>query len=321
MSAVDVACAPDPEWRIRFEWRQRCLFATAVFLAVTGAPLVSMPSSVVQWSGLAIGVLLLGVPHGAVDPWVVFDREDMPAPTVVWVGFLTIYLMIGLGVLALWSHAPLISLAGFLAISAWHFGSVDMATDETPGPLGRVGEALTRGATPILVPVILSPEETIRLLELLSQASLSPFLDTLSGCSLLFGWAAVRLFSWIHRAFHGVEDRIRTKVAALIGEIATWMSFAFLPVPIAFFLTFCLDHSARHTIRLAARFDSRSPYLGFTSFARRAFPGTLIVGAIGIAAAAVETTTPTDERLPGIVFIGLAALTVPHVLLGTTRRR
>ena len=61
-----------------------------------------------------VALFLLGVPHGAVEAYE--GRRHVPG-----VFYTALYLAVGVGLFAWWMVAPLLALAGFLLLSAWHF--------------------------------------------------------------------------------------------------------------------------------------------------------------------------------------------------------
>ena len=110
----------------------------------------------------------------------------------------------------------------------------------------------------------------------------------------------------------------RPAVIAL-GQALWLLSFAALPVLLAFGLYFCLDHSVRHAIRVAERFDPTSPRAGFARFAARALPATLATVLFAGVAWLQWSPGRSEAASIQILFVGLAALTLPHVAIGVPK--
>lgn len=99
---------------------------TAAILAVLAA--VFLPGATVQttarWALLG-SVLLFGLPHGSADWWVmgraVGARWNLRAQAAA----AGTYTLAALAALGFWRWQPGIALAGFLGLTAWHFGSAD----------------------------------------------------------------------------------------------------------------------------------------------------------------------------------------------------
>lgn len=71
--------------------------------------------------GLLIGLILIGIPHGALDHLLLSRRTNSPiTPT-----FIINYLIKGAGMFAIWWLSPEIGLIIFIIYSAWHFGQTD----------------------------------------------------------------------------------------------------------------------------------------------------------------------------------------------------
>lgn len=77
--------------------------------------------SILTQLSLLIGLLVVGIPHGALDHLLVTKKLDAPiTPT-----FIFNYLIKGAGIFAIWWLSPLIGLFIFIIYSAWHFGQTD----------------------------------------------------------------------------------------------------------------------------------------------------------------------------------------------------
>jgi Brp/Blh family beta-carotene 15,15'-monooxygenase len=90
-----------------------------------------------------------------------------------------------------------------------------------------------------------------------------------------------------------------------------------LPPFLSFLAYFCLLHSARHAMELAAALAPADPRRAWTRFARAALPATLATVALAAVAwlalrGARTAPAPATAR---VLFAGLAALTAPHMLL------
>jgi Brp/Blh family beta-carotene 15,15'-monooxygenase len=89
----------------------------------------------------------------------------------------------------------------------------------------------------------------------------------------------------------------------------------FLTPILAFTLYFCFLHSIRHSITLIFELD-KSFKSGLKKFVNKAIPLTFITGVIFlIAVHLLNNFFMLDEAIYKVIFIGLAALTFPHILL------
>ena len=104
------------------------------------------------WVVAVATIVLLGVPHGALD---VEIGRTLFRPRWGWAWFPIFalpYLALVALVLIAWQVAPEAALAAFLLASVWHFGSEDAGGGGLP--------ALARGGLPIALPVLLHPAAT-----------------------------------------------------------------------------------------------------------------------------------------------------------------
>ena len=89
----------------------------------------------------------------------------------------------------------------------------------------------------------------------------------------------------------------------------------FLTPILAFTIYFCFLHSIRHSITLIFELD-KSFKSGLKKFINKAIPLTFVTGVIFlIAVYFLNSSYKLDEAIYKVIFIGLASLTFPHILL------
>ena len=277
--------------------RQGAAFCAAALLTAALSPLLAQADPAAALAVLAALILLLGVPHGALDP--VFAR-NVPGMQrgvqgmVRWAGFWLGYLALAAGVVLLWRLAPAVFLLGFLAISAGHF-SGDPAAGAPP--LAR----MLHGGAPIVLPTLLHAGEVGRLFTLLAGADAAalvlPALHALAWPWLL-GLA-------LTAAWRARTDGLAGLELASVGMLASVAP----PLP-AFTVFFCGMHSPRHILRTAVYAGSplRAVLLGCA--------GPMLLTALGAMAAWWWLDgVAVEARVIQLVLVGLAALTVPHMAL------
>ena len=148
--------------------------ALAVLLAATA--LLPQP---LAWIAVLATVILLGVPHGALDGEVAWPLLRPRFGRAWFLVFSLPYLSLSVGVLLAWRAAPEATLAAFLAVSILHFGA------EEAGP-GRPLETLVRGG----LPVLLHPAAVARIFEVVTLAPMPAVPSWLAGGAL--AWAVAR---------------------------------------------------------------------------------------------------------------------------------
>ncbi len=241
-------------------------------------------------------IILLGVPHGALDGEIARPFMRPVFGRAWFLVFALPYLGLSACVLAAWRIAPMPTLAGFLAASVWHFGTEDAG----PRPL----EALVRGGLPVALPVLLHPAATAHLLGLVAMHPLPE----------LPGWLLAGSRAWVLAALLWAgRSAAHGRTAALIEPACLLLLFAALPPLAGFAAYFVCFHAPRHTRALVQ--DARAPRVRTMADARRrSAPVTALTILIG---AGLWRWFPGDapDRLLALTIEGLAALTLPHMLL------
>jgi Brp/Blh family beta-carotene 15,15'-monooxygenase len=250
------------------------------------------------WDMFAIAaILLLGVPHGGLDG-AVARRIGLPYGLMAWLGFHLAYIALATLVAVVWWLFPLPSLIIFLLISALHFGASDIAG------IGRDWLPwLTHGG---LVCIVIPG---------LQVASVEPIFAVLVGAinadliikginALLLPWA----FCFVgYCGFAYFKPRYRKPLISLMILVGL---ASILPPLISFALYFCLWHSRGHMLRL---WRNLAPLERSRSL-REAFSYTVLAW-IGLAIIFYLLKGTAADSLVQLTFIGLAALTLPHMLL------
>ena len=93
------------------------------------------------------------------------------------------------------------------------------------------------------------------------------------------------------------------------------LNIIFTPL-IAFTVYFCFLHSVRHSAILICELDKKNFSDGFKKFIKKALPLTLITAILFIFSVYILTNYYVlDDAILKVIFIGLASLTFPHILL------
>ncbi len=283
----------------RFERRHGIAFAG---LAVLAALLAGRADGPVVLAVLAVAVAVLGVPHGALDPAVARFKG-------LWRGagslalFLAVYTALTLVALALWWLSPPLALAVFIAISAIHFSG------DWSGRLGRAAR-LAAGIVIVALPAA-AHTETVRaiLVTIAPGEGTHAIVDGLA----VAGWAGLAALGALV-----LREALATRAPlADVGpaalELAAIALLAVVTPPLVFFvLYFAFLHSPRHTVRTLAAMPAHG-----RRFAIRVAVATTLLTLVyaAIAVALLPAGVAAEPATLRIVFIGLFALTVPHMAL------
>lgn len=272
---------------------QTAVFAAAAVVAVVGQITLDL-SLGAQLALLAPLVAILGLPHGALD----LPIAEALWPLDGWRGklrFVAIYLGLVAAVIVAWVLVPGIALIAFLAYSVVHFS--DDWAGASP-PLRWTGGLATIGA-----PALLHTAEVTALFAYLASPDVAAV--SASAAALGGGLAMCALIGVLL-----VKRQTRGQAAA--EQLILWCTAFLLPPLVFFAVYFCGLHSVRHfraTISTVPR-------------ARRALMTAIGLSALVTLAAMVVVLVRHDAIMSvsldtgmRIIFIGLAALTVPHMIL------
>lgn len=281
-----------------------------LILALVASPfLPALPLSA-QLAILAAAVALFGLPHGALDLALVHgaSRGSWRA-LVVATG---VYLVVTAAVLAVWLTAPVVALLAFLAIAIIHFGLGD--TEDLQGPQ-RALEVVARGGFAGVAPLAFHPQTTRDLFALLvGPAATAPLDNVLAFITTPVTWL------WFVCLAAAILWRLLRRTPDWLSAVAelflTAAVFALFPPLAAFLLYFSFVHSVRHIADLgAARFpDSALRARRWLLLESLPFTAATVLLA-GIAWFAFARTITFDQAMLRVIFWGLSALTMPHMIL------
>ncbi|MFB6361271.1 MAG: Brp/Blh family beta-carotene 15,15'-dioxygenase [Halobacteriales archaeon] len=284
------------------------------------------PGPIVRYGPLALSLVLLGLPHGAVDHLVPARLADTSlAVSLSLVGLC--YLLLGGLYAVLWLLAPVPAALLFVALTWFHWGQGEIhaliafvGTDHLRSRALRSATLVTRGGIPMLLPLLAFPERYRAVVDawvgLFGAELATGWLFAVDTRLLLGGgFLAITLLT-LNAGYRAAGAAHGWRVDA-VETALLWAFFLTVPPLIAVGVYFCLLHSLRHVLRLSGINDPpTSSRTLFTSFARDAAPLTavsiVLLAGFGILVPATPTT------LPGIVALYLvfvAVVTLPHVVV------
>jgi len=297
-------------WFPAFQRRHTNFVVALLALALAVSPFVPSLPLAVQLTVLALAVVIFGLPHGALDLALVqgASRGSRSALLVA----AAVYLVVSALVLLTWIAAPVAALCAFLAIAVIHFGLGD--TENLRGPQ-RAVEVIARGGFAAIAPLVFHPQTTRDLFALLvgpdSTATLDMVLSTARG-PVGFLWIAALIVAVVWRIVqHGPGW-----LPAIAELLLTTAVFALFHPLAAFLLYFCFVHSVRHIADLGAARFPESAAQARCWLLIESLPFTIATVVLGaVAWFAFAHSIGFDEAMMSVIFWGLSALTVPHMIL------
>jgi Brp/Blh family beta-carotene 15,15'-monooxygenase len=272
-------------------WQGLLFSVTALLVALASLPIgAEVGSSMLL---LLVGlIVVLGVPHGAFDP-LFAQRLHRLAGVRDWSLFTLAYLLPALLVTLLWQSAPVYFLGGFLLLSLVHF-SGDPETGS--GGFFRV----LYGGLVIVLPACLHVDEVARLFGMLAEPA---------AAATLAGWLHLASWPWLLATIFAMLSALRLRWRAALEMLAVTVLAIVAPPLVAFTVFFCGMHGARHFLRTLAYAGPGAARIGL----RFALLPMVAVALMFAVALWVWRDVALEERLVRLIFIGLAALTVPHM--------
>ena len=259
-------------------------------------------------------ILIIGVSHGSLDHVKggklikIFKIENMTL-------FYISYILIAVIVITLWVLAPSILLIIFLLVASYHFGKEDtqFLHNYDSNFMGIL--YFLKGSLVILAPLYFHFEETIEIFKLLLIDN-ENFYSSLSFIEnnrlidlgiILSSISSIILFI----------KKFNLKNFSIFFDYFSILILNYYLSPlIAFTAYFCFLHSVRHSMTLIYELDNNNMKNGLLIFIKKAMPLTVLTAVIClIGIYLLNFKYEFNDSIIKVIFIGLASLTFPHILL------
>ena len=273
---------------------------------------------------LLVGMVLLGIAHGACDQFVVPAIHPALAGSRgrYWAGFLGGYLGLAAAVGVLWWWQPGVAVAGFFGLTAWHWGSAD-------APLARhrvqwVAHSLLRGGLIFAVPLWHRPAETQSTVNgLLTLAGAAPVgtAAMAQATAVLVPVVVGHLLLWGSYLWQREGRLARTDVLEVL--LLSVLLVVLSPI-LSGTVYFVCWHSLQHVLRMNQLMDrtptTQRPQLGaeLRFFLRRSAPLLLIsVAGLAVVFGLAWARAASGTVLVSLTLLAASVVTLPHALLVT----
>ena len=251
-------------------------------------------------------ILTIGISHGSLDHIKgkklikYFGYKSMSI-------FYLSYLLIGAVTILIWLIFPKSLLFLFLIIAAYHFGKEDSEFINQKKNFELI--YFLKGSLIITSPLFFHKEETLVIFETLNFNISN---NLIISDEILFILIFLSLLSGIILSF---KKNIEVKLLLLMDYLSILILNYFLNPIIAFTIYFCFLHSIRHSISLIRELN-KNLKKGLPVFIKKAFPLTIltILGYV-VSISILNNYNEFNETIYRVIFIGLASLTFPHILL------
>ena len=252
-------------------------------------------------------ILILGVSHGALDN--IKGRKLIKILKIKNISyFYLLYILIGLGIILLWILFPQSLLLLFLIIASYHFGKEDsefISKNQKQSFLLKT----FKGSIIIVSPLLFNQNKTLEIFNSINFDLSNTLLVKIEFLLILL------LLSFVSNLILSFNKNYDEKSVLLMDFFSIITLNIFLNPLLAFTIYFCFLHSFRHSIKLIFELNKNFKK-GIFIFIKKALPLTFITGIIFIVALNfLNHEFKLNESVNMVIFIGLASLTFPHILL------
>ncbi len=253
-------------------------------------------------------ILILGISHGALDNikgkklLKLFGYKKI-------VSFYLAYVLISSLIIIFWLKFPNTILLLFLIVAAYHFGKEDTVFFFRKKFFISEFLFFFKGSTVIMAPLLFKREETNEIFRMLN---FEVFEAGLFSNEFLIGMLCLGFLSSMYIS---KKENTNLKGVMIMDFFSLIILNLFLSPILAFTFYFCFLHSIRHSISLIFELD-KSFKRGLKKFIIKAVPLTFVSAVIFLFAIYfLNNFYKLDEAIYKVIFIGLASLTFPHILL------
>ena len=254
-------------------------------------------------------VLTIGVSHGALD-----DLKGYKLLKFYNINnkllFFIAYILIASLIIFFWILLPTLMLIFFLIIASYHFGKEDCWGIKLQKSNFNILIFFLKGSLIISAPLLFSFNETLAIFDTLGikDNRFYNLLNTVNNNYFLLSFVIISIISNLL-----VSQKLVELTGLFIDTICILVLYNSFNPLIAFTIYFCFLHSIRHSASLITELE-----INLNSFIKKALPLTILTACfflIGLYVLTGFQSIDVDSSIITVIFIGLASLTFPHILL------
>ena len=254
-------------------------------------------------------ILTIGVSHGALD-----DLKGYKLLKFYKINnkllFFVAYILIASLIIIFWILLPVLMLIFFLIVASYHFGKEDCWGIKLKKSNFNILIFFLKGSLIILTPLLFSFNETLTIFDTLGIKNnrFYNFLNTINNNYFLLSLVIISVISNLL-----ITQKLVELTGLFIDTICILVLYLSFNPLIAFTIYFCFLHSIRHSASLISELE-----INLNSFIKKALPLTIMTACfflIGLYVLTGFQNIDVDSSIILVIFIGLASLTFPHILL------
>jgi len=259
-------------------------------------------------------ILTIGVSHGSLDHVKgkkLFNILNISKISI----FYFSYILIAILVIIIWIKIPFISLMCFLLVASYHFGKEDTQFLMNENSYFNQLLFFLKGLLIIAAPMFFHFDETIIIFKLLLVDN-EIFYSTLEFIEVNKILPIAIILSSLSSICLFLRKFEIKKFIVFLDYFSILVLNYYLTPLVAFTIYFCFLHSIRHSITLIYEIDKNDFKNGLKIFGQKALPLTVLTAIFClIGLYLLNNNYDFNSSILKIIFIGLASLTFPHILL------
>ena len=256
-------------------------------------------------------ILSVGISHGAMDNYKankILKIYKINNKII----FYLIYTLISLLVIIFWFFFASLTLLVFLLVASYHFGREDTSFLNIGNSNFDQFFYLIKGSLIIFAPLFFHINETLKIFEylLINDEVLFFIKDQHWIINVCLSLSILGYFYFVYKnKFRDFEILFLDIFSVLV------LNYFFTPL-IAFTVYFCFLHSIRHIISISYELNPSNFLDGIKIFVKKALPLTVVTAVLYLLAVVfLSNSYGLNDVVIKVIFIGLASLTFPHILL------
>ena len=281
---------------------------------ILSLPFLNIDKSTISPFICLLLILIIGVSHGSLDHLKGKKLLKLFKLKNISIFYFT-YLLLTMLITIFWIIFPSITLILFLIVASFHFGKEDTQFLIDKNSYLNQFLFFSKGSLIILAPLFFHFDETISIFKLLliENENFYQNLNFIENNKLLNVGIVLSVISNIFLLIKKFE--IKKFIIFFDFFSIIIINYYFTPL-IAFTIYFCFLHSIRHSISLIFELDQENLITGFLAFIKKAFPLTIFTATFCLVGLYfLNKNYGFDSSILKLIFIGLASLTFPHILL------
>jgi len=252
-------------------------------------------------------ILSLGISHGALDHFKGMKLLKILKYNSIYV-FYFFYILLCLLIILTWIIVPKFLLFLFLVVASYHFGKEDSEFIKLNSKVDLI--YLFKGSLIVAAPLLFHKSETLKIFTDLNFDISQSFFVSNEFIYLLIS------LSFLSNIIICINKDINIKSLLLMDFMSVLLINFFLQPILAFTIYFCFLHSIRHSFKLSNELNNKDFIKGIKKFIIKAVPLTILTAMLFLVSLfLLNNYYILDTAISKVIFIGLASLTFPHILL------